>query len=186
MPAALHSMTDFLGPEAARVLAEGRSEAFKRARPDLYSQPVAALARYSGQPYETQGVVDGLLDAMAHGLHVLIVSGGYGVLRAEEPIRDYEAPIQRTLSVWRSRIPIVLRDCVNRIGIARTFRHVFSAVCSCPPPLDGSLRGHLAFESGEGVPELPGGVGRGPQILVGHGDLDRPELRVDASEIGAI
>src|SRR5207249_1435101 len=82
------SMTDYLGPEAVGVLTGGRSEAFRRARLDLASQPVTALARYSGQPYATQGVVDGLLDAMGRGLHVVIVSGGYGLLRPEEPIQD--------------------------------------------------------------------------------------------------
>jgi hypothetical protein len=121
LPTGLHSMTDFLGAEAARVLAEGRSEAFKRTHLHLRSEPMPALARYSGQPYKTEGVADGLLDAMAHGLHVVILSGGYGLLRAEELIQDYEAPIQRTLSVWRSQIPIVLRDHVKMNGIARTF-----------------------------------------------------------------
>jgi len=58
---------------------------------------------------------------MSRGLHVVIVSGGYGLLRAEEPIQDYEAPMQRTLTVWRSRIPLILRDYVSRNGIRRTF-----------------------------------------------------------------
>ena len=115
------SMREFLGREARELLAEGRVEALKRARLDRSSVPVAALARYSGQPYATPGLVEGILDVMARGLHILIVSGGYGLLRAEEPIQDYEAPTQRTLTAWRSRIPRILRDYVDRNGIRRTF-----------------------------------------------------------------
>jgi hypothetical protein len=115
------SMSEFLGAEAGELLAEGRIEAFKRAQLDASSTAVTALSRYSGQPYATRGVVDGILDAMSRGLHVVIVSGGYGLLRAEEPIQDYEAPMQRTITVWRRRIPAVLRDYVDRNGIRRTF-----------------------------------------------------------------
>jgi hypothetical protein len=115
------SLIDFLGPEAASELASGRRQAFTRCRLDPDSEPITALARYSGQPYKTEGVIDGLLDAMARGLHVLIVSGGYGLLRAEEPIHDYHAQMGKTLPVWRSRIPTILRDYVRRNGIARTF-----------------------------------------------------------------
>jgi hypothetical protein len=82
---------------------------------------VPAIARYSGQPYATPGVVEGLLDAMSRGLHIVVVSGGYGLVRAEEPIQDYEAPMERTLTVWRSRIPVILRDYVSRNAIGRTF-----------------------------------------------------------------
>jgi hypothetical protein len=114
------SMGEFLDAEASESLAEGRIEAFKRARLDTSSKAVTALARYSGQPYATPGVVEGVLDAVSRGLHVVIVSGGYGLLRAEEPIQDYEAPMQRTLTVWRSRIPAILRDYVDRNGIRRT------------------------------------------------------------------
>lgn len=112
---------DLLGGHAAAVLAEGREQAFGRTKLDASSVFVPAIARYSGQPYATTGVVDGLLDAIARGLHVVILSGGYGVLRAEEPIQDYEAPMQRTLTVWRSLIPVLLRDYVDRNGIRRTF-----------------------------------------------------------------
>ena len=55
------SITDFLGPEAVRVLAEGRFEALKRAKLDHTSESVAAVLRYSGQPYKTEGVCRGYL-----------------------------------------------------------------------------------------------------------------------------
>jgi hypothetical protein len=112
---------EFLGPDAARVLDEGRAQASPRARIDRSSPPLAAVVRYSGQPYATVGVVDGLLDAMGRGLHVLIVSGGYGIVRAEEPIHAYKAPMGRTRSVWRAPVPVILRDYIRSNAIARTF-----------------------------------------------------------------
>ena len=120
VPLGPRSITDFLSPDAARVLAEGRSRAFASNGVwlDPASEPVVALGRYSGEPYRTEGVIDGLLDAIARGLHVLILSGGYGLLRAEEPIHDYNAQMRKTLPAWRSRIPVILRDYVTRNGIA--------------------------------------------------------------------
>lgn len=108
-------------------------KAIERTSLDRSSELVLALARYSGQPYKTPGLVDAVLEGMSRGLHVVIVSGGYGLLRAEEPIHDYEAPMQKTLTVWRSRIPAILRDYVSRNGIRRTFG-VYSTVYSAAVP----------------------------------------------------
>jgi hypothetical protein len=116
------SIASFLGAEAAGVLAEGRERAFRRTRLDRSSTPMPALGRYSGQPYKTPGVIDGIIEAMARGLHVLIVSGGYGLLRAEEPIQSYEAQMQKTLTVWRTRIPAILADYVAPGGPCRARR----------------------------------------------------------------
>jgi hypothetical protein len=126
-------IASYVGVEAASVLAQGRAKAFQRTRLDQSSTPMPALARYSGQPYKTPGVIDGLIDAMAEGLHVLIVSGGYGLLRAEEPILRYEAQMQTTLTVWRSRIPEILADYVARNDIRRSFG-AFSRVYSLAVP----------------------------------------------------
>jgi hypothetical protein len=114
-------INNFLGRQGLELLLEGRSVAFARARLDTSSEHVPAIARYSGQPFLTAGVLPGVIAAMDRGLHVVIVSGGYGLVRAEEPIQDYEAPMQRTLTVWRSRIPEILRDYVSRNSITRTF-----------------------------------------------------------------
>ncbi len=115
------AITDFVGSDAVKLLEEGRRMAFDRAHIDQTSDLVPAFARYSGQPYATTGVVDAVLAAMTRGLHVVIVSGGYGLLRPEEPIHNYEAQMKKTLTVWRPRIPAILRDYVARNGIRRTF-----------------------------------------------------------------
>jgi hypothetical protein len=150
-------MTEFLGPAARELLAEGPAAAFARARLDGSSPTLAALARYSGQPYATPGVVDRLLEAMSRGLHVVIVSGGYGLVRAEEPIQDYEAPMTKTLTIWRRRIPVILREYVERNGIRRTFG-AFSTVYSAAVP------DRLTAEDWRAVPTLDD-VGGGPAMV---------------------
>jgi hypothetical protein len=149
------AMDAFLGEQARRMLGEGRALAFQRAGIDRASALVPALLRYSGQPYKTPGVLDAILDAISRGLHVVIVSGGYGLLRAEEPIHDYEAPMQKTLSVWRSRIQEILRDYVSRNDIRRTFG-AYSTIYSAAIP------DRLTGEDWRAVPrldELDGGFG---------------------------
>ena len=147
LPLAPRSITDFLSPDAAAVLTDGRSRAFayNGVRLDSKSEPVAALACYTGQPYKTEGVVDGVLDAIAHGLHVLILSGGYGLLRPEEAIHDYNAQMGKTLPAWRSRIPIILRDYVTTNGITRTFGTFSRAYGETVPD-------HLAEEDWRAIP----------------------------------
>ena len=52
---------------------------------------VPAWQRYNGNLYKAKGVKKTLGQAVEQGLHVLILSGGYGVLLADEPIGLYEA-----------------------------------------------------------------------------------------------
>lgn len=79
------------------------------------------------------------------GFTCWILSGGYGLLRPEEAIHDYNAPLGKTLVAWRSRIPIILRDYVTRNGIVRTFG-TFSRVYGEAVPDD------LAEEDWRAVP----------------------------------
>jgi len=51
-----------------------------------------AFRRYSGTFYEAAG--DTIRQAIAAGWHILILSGGYGLVRADEPIGDYDAALQ--------------------------------------------------------------------------------------------
>jgi hypothetical protein len=116
-------VSDFLSPGAAETLETGRTAAFERrgTRIVLTSAKQPALRLYSGQPYETAGLRELLISLLKSGLHCLIVSGGYGLLRPEEPIHYYEAQIQRTAPVWRRRVPLLLADYVERQQIRRSF-----------------------------------------------------------------
>lgn len=129
------SVVDFLGADAARQLEEGRGLAFARTSIDRRSPPRPALATYSGFPYATPGFRDLVTGYLRAGLHCLIISGGYGLLRPEEPIHSYKAHIQQTRSVWRRRVPALLRDYVQRSGIERTFG-VFSRAYAVVVPDD--------------------------------------------------
>jgi hypothetical protein len=129
---------DLIAGESRVVLEEGRRRAFSQSRTQLdeKSPMLPALAYYSGQPYATPGVRDGLLEAVRAGVHVVIVSGGYGVVRAEERIHRYNAHLgTQTRHVWSSRLPLILRDYVARQGITHSVVLLSSQYAACVPRL---------------------------------------------------
>ena len=132
-PLPTQRIADLLGPQAARTLAEGRLRAENCI--DQGSELRQALAYYTGQPYGAPGFRHLLLDALQRGLHCLIVSAGYGLLRPEEPIHNYNAQMGRMLGIWRHRLPDVLRDYVLQNGIHRTFG-AFSRAYAAGVPSD--------------------------------------------------
>ena len=152
---------DLLGSAAAAALAEGRELAFQRpgTRIDRNSLLRPAIAWYTGQPYATPGVRDGLVAAIERGLHCLIVSGGYGVVRAEEPIRNYQAHLSRTRGVWSHRLPAILRDYVQRNGITQTITAVSGVYA-------GVLPENLTGDDARYVPSFSPGVDRGAALQV--------------------
>ena len=145
-------LAELLSPSVAALLEEGRGLAFSRPGVELEIEtPLRpALAYYTGQPYATAGVREALVLAIQRGLHCLIVSGGYGVLRAEEPIHRYKAHLSRTRTVWSHRIPAILRDYVERHGISRTITTVSQVYASViPTNLTGNDRRVIpAFSKG--------------------------------------
>jgi hypothetical protein len=71
-----------------------------------------------------------------HGLQCLIISGGYGVLRAEEPIHSYKAHLgTQTRSVWAARLPVILTDYVHRQGVRRSYVLLSQQYAACVPRL---------------------------------------------------
>lgn len=129
-------LAELLGPEASRALTQGRTLAFARNGVTLeQTSPVRpALAWYSGQPYRQPRFRELLGEAMERGLHCLIISGGYGLLLPEEPIHRYGAYLPtQTLTVWRERIPMILRDYVQRHEITRTIGVFSSAYATVIP-----------------------------------------------------
>lgn len=91
------SILDSLTPATAKLLRQARKDNAPRAKLDERSL-VPAWKRYQGSFYTTAG--QALARAVAAGLHVLIVSGGYGVVTATEPIGLYQARLN--LSDWPS------------------------------------------------------------------------------------
>lgn len=130
------SLSDLLGSEARKLLLTGRSEAFSRKGVVFYEQSVSlpAISYYTGQPYSTPGVRIALDAAIRRGLHCLIVSGGYGLLRAEEPIQRYNAYLgTQTRSIWSRRIPAILHDYVALNKIMRSITVLSSTYAGVAP-----------------------------------------------------
>lgn len=169
------SVRQFLGREAIAVLEEGRHLAFATTSLDESSKLRPALAYYSGHPYRTHGLRDLLVDAINRGLHCLIISGGNGVVRPEEPIHSYRAHLSRTRSVWWEKVPEILREYVRRNAIERTFG-AFSSGYSAVVPAD--LTGEdwravpsfdPATDEGIALTEVPKKVGQALESLMRAG-----------------
>jgi len=156
------TVADFLGDESKRLLEEGRALSF--ARKDVTFEEASelrpAIAYYTGQPYATPGVRQDLVGAIRRGLHCLIVSGGYGLLRAEEPIHRYGAYLgNQTRDVWTRRVPTILHDYVRRNGIIRSIAVLSSAYASVLPE-------RLAPEETRIVPSFDRAVDNGSPMRV--------------------
>jgi hypothetical protein len=136
-------VADLLGPEAEALLSEGRRLAFDRrgTQLDLDSPVKSALSYYTGQPYATTGVKEALIGAIRQGLHCLIISGGYGVVRPEEPIHSYNAHLgTQTKSVWSRRLPVILHDYVERNQINESIVFLSQQYAACVPALTANER----------------------------------------------
>ncbi|HEV2496004.1 MAG TPA: hypothetical protein VG204_23485 [Terriglobia bacterium] len=116
----LHSITDFIGMESATLLRQSRDEAFQRRHFDRLALPTLS-GFVSGTMYLVEGLRDEIKHAIERGMHVLVESGGYGLIRAEEPIHKYGAQMNRTAPVWRRVLPAVLDDYVRRNQIDEAF-----------------------------------------------------------------
>jgi hypothetical protein len=154
------SVADFVSDETAQVLKEGRAKAFARTRLDDGSPLRSALAYYSGQPYAQPSFRAHLVEAISQGLHCLIVSGGYGLLRPEERIHSYEAHLPtQTRSIWAPRIPFILRDYVRQNAISRTFGAFSTGYATVVPD-------RLSGNDWRFVPRFVRGEDRGSAIRV--------------------
>jgi len=132
------AIADLVDPDARRVLMAGRELAFQRkgTKLELGSPQRSALEYYSGQPYTTPGVRMSLVDAIGRGLHCLIISGGYGVVRAEERIHKYNAHLgTQTRSVWARRLPEILKNYVQLQGITHSMVLLSQQYAACVPKL---------------------------------------------------
>jgi hypothetical protein len=163
---ALGSVGDLLGPVERQLLLQGRQLAFERPGITLdRSTPLRpALAWYTGQPYRTNGVRDALAEAIRQGLHCLIISAGYGVLRPEEPIHWYNAQIARTRPVWARRLPTILADYVRRQQISRSFVLLSQQYAACVPKLTQAERRFVpsfirGVDTGSAMRVVPGSIG---------------------------
>ena len=86
-------ITQHLSDDLAGRLSDARTKVRKRA--DIYETTmVPAWRRYNGSLYDVARKA--LCKAIDKNLHVLILSGGYGILLANEPIGNYDARLDLT------------------------------------------------------------------------------------------
>lgn len=124
-PIPLASIKTFIGHRSARLLEAARDMVFKDRKKKNYidhrSPLTPALALYSGNQYKVEGFKDMVAEMIRSGGHCLVISGGYGLIRAEEPIHEYEAEITSNRKYWMDVIPEVLADYIQRNQIIRVY-----------------------------------------------------------------
>lgn len=119
------SIFDELPPDLADQLDAARKANYARAHISETTL-VPAWKRYNGTLYVSVG--KSLENAVAEGWHILILSGGYGVVLASEPIGIYEAVFRP--SWWKNRlIERVLAAYAARHGLTNV-RAIVSATTS--------------------------------------------------------
>lgn len=158
----LITVGDLLDRSERAVLDEGRMLAWEQPSTSIDTESALrpALAYYTGQPYKTAGFRDLLIDAVRQGLHCLIVSGGYGLLRPEEPIHRYRAHMPtQTRSVWHRRLRRLLPAYVERQGIRRAYVTLSASYANCLPY-------DFAPEEWWAIPEFDAAVDRGSPMRV--------------------
>lgn len=116
------SILSALDPARAAALANARAALREKARVDEKTLMPAYL-RYSGKLYEHGSTSIG--GAIAAGQRVLIVSGGYGLLLADEPIGMYEKRF--ALSDWPGGL---LEGCILDYARHEGIRSVIAVVSS--------------------------------------------------------
>jgi hypothetical protein len=161
---------DYIDKDLAQGLIAARNRVFKDAILkgsgvtffDRNSPRTAALAFYSGYQYQVPGFKSRVAKAIRSGVHCLVISGGYGLIRAEEPIHNYEAHMTRTHKYWKDIIPKALSAYVKRNRIDRTF-------IACSKPYAEVLKRYDWSGDREVfwyVATLPRRKGGGPQVKV--------------------
>jgi hypothetical protein len=110
------SLADALPPALAAELQEARRNVAQKIRIDE-SARMPAWCRYNGSLY--RAAHDALSDLLREGMHIIILSGGYGAVLADEPIGDYNAALKP--SWWPNRL-------LSRILLAYANNHGITSV----------------------------------------------------------
>lgn len=119
------AITDFISHETAEILSSAQARLSRDPRDEIWfdrrTRLSPGLALYTGNQYKVPNFRERILDAILAGTHCLILSGGYGLIRAEEPIHLYAAEITQTRKYWADVIPEVLSEYIQRNDIRRVF-----------------------------------------------------------------
>jgi len=180
LPAPHRPIADFLSESTGALLRECRQLAFSKrgVSLDLDSPLLPAITWYTGMPYRLGGFHEAVAAARAEGIHCLVVSGGYGLLRIDEPIHHYNAPMGRTCAIWKRCLPAIVSDYVQRNGIRRVFVGASSKYREALNPNSWTCRAATWWlvphfdrrvQSGSALTEVPKMVGQGVIRLLSSG-----------------
>jgi|TARA_B100001964_G_C14075655_1_gene527848 hypothetical protein len=96
------------------------SEARSRIRskyPDRFKDTcLSALSLYDGTLYSSE-LKKEITNNLDDKFDLLIMSGGYGLVRPDEIIEDYDINISKTSSYWKRYLPIILNSYLKSKGI---------------------------------------------------------------------
>ena len=122
------SILDQLPPVLRERLADARIQIRARAHIDETSL-IPAWQRYNGSLYQASR--DAIESALDRGVHMIIVSGGYGLVLAAEPIGYYEAVFKT--SWWPARL-------LDEVLIEYLRQHKLRALCAIASASTGYAR----------------------------------------------
>ncbi len=116
-----HRVMDFLG-DTGKFLLAGKEG--NRAYINTESALIPAIDRYSGFLYRTEGLREAISTAeRKRGVHGLIMSGGYGIVRPSERIHSYNR--RMNVAYWtRHRLPDVIFEYIERSRITEAYAFV--------------------------------------------------------------
>ena len=119
-------ITDYLPGDLADKLHSARSEVQRKHTKVNERTLVAACQRYDGYLYRSAR--EALTDALEDKLHILILSGGYGVILANEPIGCYRARLN--LAWWPK---CLLEDVIASYAWRHKLKRAVAVVSYSPP-----------------------------------------------------
>lgn len=125
-------VSNFIGSKSTSILEKGR----KLCSEDIQekTEPKPALTRYNGNLYDCvpdfKQIVAKVIEE--NGLHLLIVSASYGLVRPEEAIKKYDKTMSKRKSAWSERIPKILSDYIQRNSIT----HLYGFLGKTTPYMD--------------------------------------------------
>ncbi len=115
---------DFISEDTANLLYRGREECSEDI--DGSEGLIQALARYDGFLYSAEFESTDFKPLVAQavkekGMHLLIVSASYGLLRPEEKIGMYDKTMGERRKYWSDKIYRILGDYVSQNGIKAVY-----------------------------------------------------------------
>lgn len=110
---------EFLDDFFIKKLQEGRTKNLRIE--SLKNLP--ALDLYTGNLYQVSGFKDAVRNAVQKGIHCLVLSAGYGLIRTDEYINSYNRTMNQAKASWTKEnlLPDVFSNYLTRNKISKVF-----------------------------------------------------------------